>query len=215
MEGSKLFLELETNARRFFVSNQLLSSRKGNSIDEHLSIGSIIVKLMSKVDADYEAFKKMEKILSPPDDEKWMQIGPDEFDQMLESKFNPNGKKMKTHGKINDDLNAFLSYTSSFEGAEIPEELRPKPTLSNQNCNEEKSRKNAATDRKISSGNNMRKLSNRLHHPQFRKISNHSNASDSSEMSSFSAKIDFNAEAFTDALNNITGGYCFCCILFD
>ena len=42
-------------------------------------------------------------------------------------------------------------------------------------------------------------------HPQHRKISSNSNASDSSEMSTLSAKVDFHADAFTDALNSILG----------
>lgn len=66
MEGSKLFRELESNAARFFVSNNMRS--KDQQLD-NLSAGSIVVKLLSNIDADYESFKKKEKQLSPPDGE--------------------------------------------------------------------------------------------------------------------------------------------------
>lgn len=115
---------------------------------------------------------------------------------MLESKFQIGEKKKSSPSNkdISDALNVFLKHTSSHEGAEIPVGQEPPPKLP--------ARKVSGQRKKTSSG--PPRLLN-LHHPQHRKISSNSNASDSSEMSSLSAKVDFNADSFTDALNNILG----------
>ena len=66
MEGSEMYKNLEANARRFYVSNDLLSRGSSDNL-ETLPLGSIIVKLLGKINADYDTFKKKEKDLLPPD----------------------------------------------------------------------------------------------------------------------------------------------------
>lgn len=132
-------------------------------------------------------------------DEKWLEISPDALDDMLQKKFQ-NGElrtDARSEQEIADSLNAFLKHTSSYEGAEIPDELKLKSNY--------KKASSGLNPKKNSTGGGPRKFSGLHLHPQHRKISSNSNASDSSEMSSLSAKIDFNADAFTDALNNILG----------
>lgn len=129
---------------------------------------------------------------TPHTDDSWLQITPDALDDLLETKYGKNIPRGASDKEMMDSLSSFLGHMSDLEGAEVPQ--RKTSTLSN-------------PKRKGSKGG--RKLSASLlgqHH--LRKVSAQSTSSDvsnASEMSSFSNKIDFNAEAFSDAMANILG----------
>lgn len=131
-------------------------------------------------------------------DDSWLQITPDALDDLLESHFGKNQVPQgSTDAEMMNSLSAFLGHMSDLEGAEVPKDLQDRirkiSTLS--------------TGRKGSKGRKPSGLSLMVH-PQQRKISAQSTASDvsnASEMSSLSNKIEFNAEAFTDAMANILG----------
>lgn len=57
LEGSKLFKELEDRARQFFVTN-MVSSKGSEESEDMLSAGAIIIKLLGKVNVDYEFYKE-------------------------------------------------------------------------------------------------------------------------------------------------------------
>lgn len=129
----------------------------------------------------------------PSTDDSWLQITPDALDDFLESKYGKNNiPRGASEKEMMDSLSAFMGHMSDLEGAEVPQ--RKMSTLS-------------TPKRKASKGG--KKLSTSLlgqHH--LRKVSAQSTASDvsnCSEMSSFSNKVDFNAEAFSDAMANILG----------
>lgn len=132
--------------------------------------------------------------LTPPHtDDSWLQITPDALDDLLESKYGKNNiPRGASEKEMMDSLSAFLGHMSDLEGAEVPQ--RKVSTLS-------------TPKRKASKGG--RKVSTSLlgqHH--LRKVSAQSTSSEvsnCSEMSSFSNKVDFNAEAFSDAMANILG----------
>ena len=138
-------------------------------------------------------------------DDSWLHITPDALEEMLTKKFKSKSEtesKQASEEEMKESLTAFLSHVSDMEGAEISadlqEKLRKLSTMSHPR------KDSLMPPRKYS---NVRKISGLTEHQQ-RKISSQSNASDgsrASEMSSFSNKIDFNADSFTDAINNILG----------
>ncbi|KAG7178032.1 ecdysoneless-like [Homarus americanus] len=189
LEGSVLYKDLEERARQFFVSHIL--SGESSEDNDVLSAGSIIIKLLGKINVDYEFYRERATRLVPPDDDSWLHITPDALDELLETQFgSKDAPKGASETEMMNSLTAFLGHMSDLEGAEVPKDLQDRirklSTLS--------------TGRKGSKG---RKPSSLMVHPQVRKISSQSNASDASDMSSFSNKVDFNADAFTDAMANI------------
>ncbi|XP_076065760.1 ecdysoneless cell cycle regulator isoform X2 [Oratosquilla oratoria] len=195
LEGSKLYCQLEDEAKKFFLSNVA-------PCWDNNSPGMIVKKLLKKVDADYEFFKEREGRLKPEDDDSWLEISPQELDNLLETRFGVGGKSGTSDAEVMDSLASFLSNTSDMDGAEVPDELqdrlRKMSTLSTRKMS---GGRKVSTGRKVSNSN--RKTSLLASHPQIRKISSQSNASDSSDMSTLSSKVDFNADSFTDALTNI------------
>ncbi|XP_071534112.1 protein ecdysoneless homolog isoform X2 [Panulirus ornatus] len=192
LEGSKLYKDLEERAHQFFVTHIL----SGDSSEDNdvLSAGAIVLKLLGKINVDYEFYKERSTRLVPADDDSWLQITPDALDDLLEAHFGNNEPpKGASDTEMMNSLSAFFGHMSDLEGAEVPQDLQDRirklSTLS--------------TGRK---GSKARKPSSLSVHPQLRKISAQSVASDvstSSEMSSFSNKIDFSAESFSDAMANI------------
>ncbi|XP_050692112.1 protein ecdysoneless homolog, partial [Eriocheir sinensis] len=186
LEGSQLYKALEDNARQYFESHVV--SGQASQDGEDLTVGAMVVKLLSKVNMDHEFYKERSTRLIPADDDSWLQITPDALDDLLESKYGKQGvPRGATEKEMMDSLSAFMGHMSDVDGAEVPQ--RKMSTLSTP---------------KRKGG---KKLSTSLlgqHH--LRKVSAQSNASDvsnCSEMSSFSNKVDFNAEAFSDAMANI------------
>ncbi|KAK8378482.1 hypothetical protein O3P69_011179 [Scylla paramamosain] len=189
LEGSQLYRDLEQNARQYFQSHVVQG--QGSQDGDDLTLGAMVVKLLSKVNVDHEFYKERSTRLVPPDDDGWLQITPDALDGLLEAKYGKGDvPRAASEKEMMDSLSAFFGHMADVEGAEVPQ--RKISTLSN-------------PKRKSSQGG--RKVSTSLlgqHH--LRKVSAQSAASDvsnCSEMSSFSNKIDFNAEAFSDAMANI------------
>ncbi|CAL4070254.1 unnamed protein product, partial [Meganyctiphanes norvegica] len=197
LEGSKLYVELQTRAQQYFVSN--LQNSEGSEDDDMLSTGAMVLKLMTKVNVDHEFYKERATRLVPEDDDSWLKITPDALEQLLSEHGGDSesaAPKTATDDQVMNSLSAFLGHMADLEGAEVPKDLQERmhklSTLSSRKSSS--SRKNSS---------NQRKSSGLSPHPQIRKISNQSTGSDSSQMSSLSNKVDFAAESFTDALNNI------------
>lgn len=118
---------------------------------------------------------------------------------------NANSKKEEPVATSEDNLQtgleAFLKTSSDFEGAEITEDLQEKlRKLSTMSLPRKK--ESMMNGRKPS---HARKVSALSVHPQARKISSQSTTSNSSQMSSFSNKIDLNADSFSDAYMHCMG----------
>ncbi|KAK3856263.1 hypothetical protein Pcinc_037405 [Petrolisthes cinctipes] len=196
LEGSKLYQELETGAQQYFITTvqpgtKRKRSKDQDNIDNFLPMGAMVVKLLAKVNIDHEFYRERSTRLVPADDDSWLQITPDALEEMLEEKFGKDTTpRPASDGEVMHSLSAFLGHMSDLEGAEVPKDLqdqvRKLSTLST--AARKKSRKPSAFS-----------LSN--HH--LRKVSAQSTASDCSEVSNFSTKIDFNADSFTDAMANI------------
>ena len=134
------------------------------------------------------------------------------LDEMLANKYGEaNSSQSKTEGPVamSEDnlqtgLEAFLKTTSDFEGAEITDDLQEKlRKLSTMSLPRKK--ESVMNGRKMSSVQERKTSKNLSVHPQARKISSQSTTSNSSQMSSFSNKIDLNADAFSDAYMQCMG----------
>lgn len=72
LEGSKLYQELETGAKQYFVTNVLPGTKRKRSkdqdnVDNFLPMGAMVVKLLSKVSIDHEFYKERATRLVPAD----------------------------------------------------------------------------------------------------------------------------------------------------
>lgn len=65
LEGSKLYKDLEENARRYFTSHVLPG--QANQDGDDLTLGAMVVKLLAKVNVDYEFYKERSTRLVPAD----------------------------------------------------------------------------------------------------------------------------------------------------
>jgi len=147
--GSKLYKELEGNALSYF--SQHLQYHKGDT-SKHMdtvSAGTVVIKLLSSVNKDFDFFKERETRLVPqdgeskfqmvpgsylricpyghlnliiPSDESWLNISPELLDEMMQRQYGQGNSEEK----LQTGLEAFLKTTSDFEGAEVGDELQDK-----------------------------------------------------------------------------------------
>uniref|UniRef100_A0A2P2IBJ0 Protein ecdysoneless homolog n=1 Tax=Hirondellea gigas TaxID=1518452 RepID=A0A2P2IBJ0_9CRUS len=198
LEGSKLHKELEGNALRYFSQHMLKGEPDSDQSMDTLSAGAMVIKLLPTVNTDLDFFKERQNRLVPADDDSWLTISPEILDEMLESRYGASNSSAASEQQLQSGLQTFLSNTSDLEGVELSTGLEDKlRKLSTMSLPRRK--QSAAGPRKASHG---RKPSSSAT-AQDRKISSQSVASNASDMSSFSSKMEFSADAFTDALKNM------------
>ncbi|XP_048419564.1 protein ecdysoneless homolog [Stegostoma tigrinum] len=123
LEGSARYKDLLQMAEIYF---QHSVSRPTSS--PALSPGQQILQLLQSLSYSVEELQKEGDNLPPEDDDGWLDISPEELDQMLEE---ASGRKLLNSARLEEgldyDLNdvtktmkAFVSKVSSHEGAEIP-----------------------------------------------------------------------------------------------
>lgn len=103
--------------------------------------GVRLAKLLRDIEVNVEKMKKDAKHLSPPDDEKWMEITPEDLDRLLDSyasrsdqetirnagdKAGPQEEHLGS--EITQGLRKFVQHVSDYEGAELPAGKNKKPT---------------------------------------------------------------------------------------
>lgn len=126
---------------------------------------------------------------------------------MLETKYGKPATSSGADGEPTmEGLEAFLSNPSDFEGVEVPADLEDRlRKLSTMSLPRRKPSSAVGASRKASHAGRKVSSQNLSVHPQARKISSQSVTSNSSEMSSFSNKMDFSADSFLDAAKNVLG----------
>ncbi|KAI8742151.1 protein SGT1 [Biomphalaria glabrata] len=118
IEGSKLYMKLLEEAKQFFKS-QLI----GEMGDD--SIGKIIVQHIKRLAPKFDEFRKTEQNLLPSDDDSWMNITPEQVDDIMKSSgaFSPSDRtEMFDLNKVAESMTAFVEHESGLEGAEFPKE---------------------------------------------------------------------------------------------
>lgn len=131
IEHSKLYDLLLQTAKLYYKSNMLNDEKSSKSS------GDDILLMLNSMEIDMEQLRKKSQLLRPPDDDGWLNVTPDQFDNMLSEHFNTasgDGKNGECERDLAESipkaLESFVSHVSSYEGAEFPTK-RTKKTAAN------------------------------------------------------------------------------------
>jgi len=108
LEGSKLYKELISQARKFYEESMLDSSVK-SCMNIH--------QIMKKVNYDMEELKRKEKSLPESDSDDWLNVSPNELENLLKEKCHIQDNAI-TEESLSENLSKFLSKVSSYKGVE-------------------------------------------------------------------------------------------------
>lgn len=116
-EGSKGYQLLEDQAKQYYLSN----------VDEYLSSPSICQRIKTILDGFTEneliQLKNDVTDLEPADDEKWMDVSPNDLDRILEQKFEIKNFEQSSASNIasafTDKIRSFLNQASDINGADF------------------------------------------------------------------------------------------------
>ncbi|KAL1481054.1 hypothetical protein MTO96_050510 [Rhipicephalus appendiculatus] len=133
LEGSKLYHSLLQRAREYFVQTVAAVEDGESERRGRCSAHARVSRLLRQLDVNIEKLREEGEKLGEPDDEKWMEVTPQDLDRLLEdySSRSSGGEKHKgaeavqkneeTLGKtIAESLDRFVRHVSDYEGAEVP-----------------------------------------------------------------------------------------------
>uniref|UniRef100_A0A7N5JXX5 Ecdysoneless cell cycle regulator n=1 Tax=Ailuropoda melanoleuca TaxID=9646 RepID=A0A7N5JXX5_AILME len=117
-------------AKNYF---QLSVNRPESSLA--MSPGEEILTLLQALPFDIEELKKEEADLPPEDDDQWLDLSPDQLDQLLQEaagkkEAEPISKKEEQNydlSQVSESMKAFISKVSTHKGAELPREPSEAP----------------------------------------------------------------------------------------
>ncbi|KAL2769829.1 protein ecdysoneless-like protein isoform 3 [Daubentonia madagascariensis] len=131
IEGSAHYQERLEMAKNYF---QLSVNRPESSLA--MSPGEEILTLLQTIPLDIEELKKKEANLPPEDDDQWLDLSPDQLDQLLQEaagkkEAEPISKEEKEQNydltQVSESMRAFISKVSTHKGAELPREPSEAP----------------------------------------------------------------------------------------
>uniref|UniRef100_A0ABI7ZKC3 Ecdysoneless cell cycle regulator n=2 Tax=Felinae TaxID=338152 RepID=A0ABI7ZKC3_FELCA len=130
IEGSAQYQARLEMAKNYF---QLSVNRPESSLA--LSPGEEILTLLQTTPFDIEELKKEEANLPPEDDDQWLDLSPDQLDQLLQEaagkkEAEPISKKEEQNydlTQVSESMKAFISKVSTHKGAELPREPSEAP----------------------------------------------------------------------------------------
>lgn len=131
MEGSAQYQERLEMAKNYF---QLSIHRPESSLA--MSPGEEILTLLQTLPFDIEELKTEEADLPPEDDDQWLDLSPDQLDQLLqdtagkkEPQPGPQKEEQQNYdvGQVSDSMKAFISKVSTHKGAELPRDPSEAP----------------------------------------------------------------------------------------
>ncbi|XP_044896078.1 protein ecdysoneless homolog isoform X3 [Felis catus] len=134
LEMAKNYFQLSVNRpERDMLSKKLLQPRSKSSLA--LSPGEEILTLLQTTPFDIEELKKEEANLPPEDDDQWLDLSPDQLDQLLQEaagkkEAEPISKKEEQNydlTQVSESMKAFISKVSTHKGAELPREPSEAP----------------------------------------------------------------------------------------
>ncbi|XP_062435966.1 protein ecdysoneless homolog [Rhea pennata] len=121
MEGSAKYLELLRMAEDYF---QHSVTKPESSVA--VSPGDEILTLLQTTTFDLKELEKEAACLPPGDDDSWLEISPDDLDQMLKEATNQSHPSSNEEEQkydleaLAESMKAFVSKVSTHEGAEMP-----------------------------------------------------------------------------------------------
>ncbi|KAB0352038.1 hypothetical protein FD754_016895 [Muntiacus muntjak] len=130
LEGSVQYQERLEMAKNYF---QLSVNRPESS--HAMSPGEEILTLLQTIPFDIEELKKEEAYLPPEDDERWLDLSPDQLDQLLQEAAGRKEPESVSKGqeenydltRVSESMKAFISKVSTHKGAELPREPSEAP----------------------------------------------------------------------------------------
>lgn len=131
MEGSAQYQERLEMAKNYF---QLSIHRPESSLA--MSPGEEILTLLETLPFDIAELKTEEADLPPEDDDQWLDLSPDQLDQLLQdaagrkdSQPGPQKEEQQNCdvGQVSDSMKAFISKVSTHKGAELPRDPSEAP----------------------------------------------------------------------------------------
>ncbi|XP_008834834.1 protein ecdysoneless homolog isoform X2 [Nannospalax galili] len=130
LEGSTQYQERLEMAKNYF---QLSVHRPESSLA--MSPGEEILTVLQTLLFDVEELKKEEANLPPEDDDQWLELSPEQLDQLLqeavgEKESQPVAKKEKQScdlTQVSESMKAFISKVSTHKGAELPRDPSEAP----------------------------------------------------------------------------------------
>ncbi|KAF7465981.1 protein ecdysoneless homolog isoform X2 [Marmota monax] len=130
IEGSAQYQERLEMAKNYF---QLSVNRPESSLA--MSPGEEILTMLQTIPFDIEELKKEETNLHPEDDDRWLDLSPDQLEQLLQEaagkkESQPISKKEEQDydlTQVSESMKAFISKVSTHKGAELPQEPSEAP----------------------------------------------------------------------------------------
>ncbi|XP_021038236.1 protein ecdysoneless homolog [Mus caroli] len=131
MDGSAQYRERLEMAENYF---QLCIHRPESSLA--MSPGEEILTVLQTQPFDVDELKTEEADLPPEDDDQWLDLSPDQLDQLLqdaagrkESQLGPQKEELQNYdvAQVSDSMKAFISKVSSHKGAELPRDPSEAP----------------------------------------------------------------------------------------
>lgn len=130
IEGSAQYQERLEMAKNYF---QLSVNRPESSFA--MSPGEEILTFLQKTPYDLEELKREAVHLPPEDDDQWLDLSPDQLDQLLQEATGKEETEPVSEGaehnydltRVSESMKAFVSKVSSYKGAELPREPSEAP----------------------------------------------------------------------------------------
>ncbi|KAI4471110.1 sgt1 protein hsgt1 suppressor of gcr2 [Holotrichia oblita] len=118
LEHSKEYNQLLNKAKEYYANY------KGSHVS-NTSIGQELLKLLQSLDHNPEEFKQAGTNLPADDDDSWLNISPQELNEILEEQYGSQST-ITLNGETDpiqftENLTTFLNHVSSLEGAEFPQ----------------------------------------------------------------------------------------------
>lgn len=120
LQSSKHHTELLKKAQQYFKENIQSSQRHENE-----DTGNLILTLLENTPYSIEEMRLKEITLPPPDDDSWLDISPDEVDEMIRSsggKISGTSPNSFDLSQMTESMKSFVDNISDYEGAEFPKE---------------------------------------------------------------------------------------------
>ncbi|XP_077491205.1 ecdysoneless cell cycle regulator [Amblyomma americanum] len=147
LEGSKLYQSLLQRAREHFVRTIFTADGDDERRGRH-SASVRVAHLLRNLDINVEKLREQAEKLGEPDDEKWLEVTPQDLDHLLEEyssrgpssnqSLKGSGAKSKAEetlgATIAESLDHFVRHVSDYEGAEVPSKgtkKKPQPSQAN------------------------------------------------------------------------------------
>lgn len=116
LEHSQEYNKLLNNAKGYFKTHR-------ESFHYNPIIGQQILELNKKLEYNIDEMKKAEEDIPEDDDDSWLNIDPEDLDQMLEERYGTEVRVTNGHTDskvVTGKLNEFLEHVSSIDGVEFP-----------------------------------------------------------------------------------------------